>query len=280
MQTKILVGLAVAAALTGGMAQAAITNPGAGTGEVIELVVDNNNGQVYARGTEVTFDQVLPTGALQSSTSYPVGTPPIPTGFTFAPIKADGALQTFLAQDGGSDTFSYALIGAGQNLGNASPQLGPNKPGGNVMEFTSLNTVAAGNLTVMTGTAVSNAVAAVKTDVTTLNGIIGGNPGDGTSANVSAQFNGNTSAFVQLYGNNTPVLASLGQDMNLYAMTGNGSPSAAGQVYTGGLVEMLSNGTLEAVGAAVPLPGAVWLFGSGLLGLAGIRRRRAGELKA
>jgi hypothetical protein len=37
---------------------------------------------------------------------------------------------------------------------------------------------------------------------------------------------------------------------------------------------MLADGTLEAVGGAVPLPGAVWLLGSGLLGLAGIGRRR------
>jgi hypothetical protein len=62
--------------------------------------------------------------------------------------------------------------------------------------------------------------------------------------------------------------------MNLYAMTGNSSAAAAGQVYTGGLVTLTSTGTLEAAGAPVPLPAAIWLFGSGLLGLAGIGRRR------
>jgi hypothetical protein len=77
----------------------------------------------------------------------------------------------------------------------------------------------------------------------------------------------------QLYGNNTPILAALGQDSNLYAMTGNSSPTAAGQVYSGAEVTMLANGTLETV-SAVPLPAAVWLLGSGLLGLAGIGRRR------
>jgi hypothetical protein len=33
--------------------------------------------------------------------------------------------------------------------------------------------------------------------------------------------------------------------------------------------------TLTGSGSAVPLPAAVWLFGSGLLGLAGVARRKA-----
>ncbi|MEO8445527.1 MAG: PEP-CTERM sorting domain-containing protein [Gammaproteobacteria bacterium] len=35
-------------------------------------------------------------------------------------------------------------------------------------------------------------------------------------------------------------------------------------------------GTLDITLQAVPVPGALWLFGSGLLGMAGIRRRRDG----
>jgi hypothetical protein len=271
MQMKKLVGLAIAAALTGGVAHAAITNPGNNTGEIFEVVVDDTNGQVYARGLQISFSTVLP--AVQSTTSYPTGTPPIPTGFTFTPVAADSNLTTFLDQDSGKDTFSFAVLGGGQNLGGASTPLGPNKPGGNVLEFTSTGTIAGGSLNVMPSTTLASALGSLKTDVTTLNGIIGGNPGDGTSANVSAQFNGNTSAMFQLYSANETVLNNLGQNMNLYAMTGNGTASGASQVYTGGLITMTANGTLEAV-QAVPLPGAVWLLGSGLLGLLGIGRRR------
>jgi hypothetical protein len=272
MQTKILIGLAVAAALSGGVANAAITSPGNNVGEVIELVVDNTNGNVYARGTQISFNTVLPS--VLSTTAYNASTPPVATGFTFTPIAADGALMTFLGQNGGHDSFSYALIGGGTNLGGANPPLGGNKPGGNVMEFTSLNTLAAGNLTALSGTAISSAVGSLQIDITTMNGIIGGSAGDGTSADVSTQFNANTAPVFQLYGNNTPILANLGQNMNLYAMTGNSSAAAAGQVYTAGLLTITSTGTLEAAGAPVPLPAAIWLFGSGLLGLAGIGRRR------
>jgi hypothetical protein len=44
--------------------------------------------------------------------------------------------------------------------------------------------------------------------------------------------------------------------------------SLLGQDFTG-------SGGIAKVGAVVPVPAAVWLFGSGLLGLAGIARRRA-----
>jgi len=63
----------------------------------------------------------------------------------------------------------------------------------------------------------------------------------------------------------------------VYAYTSNGNGSLL-QSYSLGQVELLSNGTLETVAAAttsaVPLPAGVWLIGSGLLGLAGIGRRR------
>jgi hypothetical protein len=65
----------------------------------------------------------------------------------------------------------------------------------------------------------------------------------------------------------------LGQSATLYGATANGGTGIL-QTYNFGSIEVTSNGTLEAV-TAVPLPAAVWLFGSGLLGLAGIGRRRS-----
>jgi hypothetical protein len=59
----------------------------------------------------------------------------------------------------------------------------------------------------------------------------------------------------------------------LYGLTGNGTTGQL-QSYVLATLDLNSNGTLEAI-APVPLPAAVWLFGSGLLGLLGARRRRA-----
>ena len=72
---------------------------------------------------------------------------------------------------------------------------------------------------------------------------------------------------------------TLGAAQTLYGVTGNNPTSGAGlallQSYTFGKVSLSSAGVLTfSSGSAVPLPGAVWLFGSGLLGLFGVSRRR------
>jgi hypothetical protein len=59
----------------------------------------------------------------------------------------------------------------------------------------------------------------------------------------------------------------------LYGITGNGNTGPV-QSYVLATLELNSNGTLVAA-PPVPLPAAVWLFGSGLLGLLGAGRRRA-----
>lgn len=70
---------------------------------------------------------------------------------------------------------------------------------------------------------------------------------------------------------------TLGSSATLYGVTGNGNTGTVQSYVLGGAngVELSSIGTLTIGGAApVPLPPAVWLFGSGLLGLVGVGRRR------
>jgi hypothetical protein len=75
-------------------------------------------------------------------------------------------------------------------------------------------------------------------------------------------------------------ITQLGTAVSLYGVTGNspasGASSALLQSYTFGTVMLSSTGVLTfgPGSGSVPLPGAVWLFGSGLLGLLGVSRRR------
>jgi hypothetical protein len=274
-QMKTIVGIAVAAALSVGAAHAAINPPGAGQGELVEWVIDNTTNQVYARGLQIDETAVLPASSLVTPTAYAAVAPgPVSTGTTFQTVAPDANLTTFLAQNGGHDSFSFGILGAGKATGGAT---GTN-PGAIVVEFTSPLSIAASNLNVPSGTGIQTAVNSVSGTIGTINSVLGASSAPGTSGNVSSQFSPTSPEFA-LYSNTTAV-AAFGTDVNLYAITGNNSKSQIGQLYTAGEVTMLANGTLESVGGSpppppVPLPAAIWLLGSGLLGLAGVGRRRA-----
>ncbi len=69
----------------------------------------------------------------------------------------------------------------------------------------------------------------------------------------------------------------MGSTLTLFGFTGNNGTGNI-QSYVLGNVSMADNGTVTFTGNGgpppVPLPAAVWLFGSGVLGLVGVSRRR------
>ncbi len=269
---KIIVGIAVAAALSVGAAHAAINPPAAGQGELIEWVVDNTTNQVYARGIQVDETSILPASSLVDKTTYDstISPGPASTGTTLPTITADANLTTFLAQNGGADSFSYGVLSAGQNTGGATSF----NPGASVVVFTSPLSIDASNLNVPSASLIQSNVLSVQANVTTLNSLLGASSAPGSSKNVSGNFDPTSQVFT-LYSDNVTLLTPFGTQVNLYAATGDGVKAGTGQLYSAGLIEMTADGTLEAVAASpVPLPAAVWLLGSGLLGLAGVGRRR------
>jgi len=94
-------------------------------------------------------------------------------------------------------------------------------------------------------------------------------------SSVSAHlWDGNANSGAALYvgqvdlGGGLGQLAGITSDFNIYY-----NPNLSGNAYLGGQTYAL-NGLGFLMPAAVPIPPAVWLFGSGLLGLIGIARRK------
>jgi hypothetical protein len=75
------------------------------------------------------------------------------------------------------------------------------------------------------------------------------------------------------------LFAAVGTATNLYVWTSGNATSTSGttrtRVYQGLDINLLADGTLSGLGvSAVPVPAAIWLFGSALTGLGALSRRR------
>jgi hypothetical protein len=72
--------------------------------------------------------------------------------------------------------------------------------------------------------------------------------------------------------------ALIGTQQTMYIFGSNGAGSTAiSNVYVGATIDMSATGVITVTNSGatpVPLPAAVWLLGSGLLGLFGVGRRR------
>ena len=74
---------------------------------------------------------------------------------------------------------------------------------------------------------------------------------------------------------NAPDFVLAVYDTNISAWVGDSNPVFYGNGNAAQLTFDLSGGVLVVDVQPIPVPAAVWLFGSGLIGLAGVARRRA-----
>jgi hypothetical protein len=107
----------------------------------------------------------------------------------------------------------------------------------------------------------------------TLNGVIG----------MPASKSGTNITYYGAYPDQSGL--ALNQSSALYAITNQPNSATNAVSYSLGTVALTGSGTTLALsftgnGSSVPLPAAVWLLGSGLLGLAGVARRRDSKTQA
>jgi len=295
-----MVKLSVASAMAFGYATAnagSVVLPSTGNADLILFVQDESSASAnfldtYALDTGISINSLLPSSSL-----LPSGTP----AGTFSPnpvllnvsssnfsLTADANLTSFLTATSG-DTLDWAVEAA--QYPTNSNDTGVEPTGSSKF----LTTTIDGPATV-SGTSVNDLTswgAGLNGDIKTLNtekfsngstkstfGLQGSTTSGGWNTSLFASNNDNWYGFgPETVGNAIGANAlGTGASVELYGLTGDGNANQA-QVYDLGAITLAANGTLSFTansggGTAVPLPAAAWLFGSGLLSLAGIGRRR------
>jgi hypothetical protein len=208
------------------------------------------------------------------------------TVFNSTQAQQSGPVQgTTLGTINGDANFSYNLSGdTALTTFMANAQI---QTQGNVLAVTTgtdssvLSVSETGLVDSTTGVA-----AHMNGDVTNLNGscpgactnyTTGGVTVSGSSTGIFGTTNSTYDSSSNLYNTGVDQLFAIGGTSTLYGLTGNGASATAGEAfgYKLGTAQFTSGDVLTFTGnsAAVPIPAAVWLFGSGLLGLLGIGRR-------
>jgi len=198
-------------------------------------------------------------------------------------FSGDTALTSFIStSEAAGDTMEWAILGSAYT-GNTA---GVHGTQGNVL-IVSTGTDA--SVLGVNESPVTNATTGIGykmgNDIGLLNGSCPGSCYNYTTGGVTVT--GSTSGIFgttastydsssDLYGNGVDQLFALNSSSTLYGITGNNAATSGEALgYKLGTATFSAADVLTFTGnvSAVPIPAAVWLFGSGLLGLFGISRR-------
>jgi len=278
---KNLVRFAVAGALMAGFATAqAQSLPSSGSSDLWLFVSDSSAGTSFAEDTGLSLSSILPSSSLAANATLATS-----VGANFS-VGASSALTAYInSANAAGQTLNWAVLG-GQDPD--STKNGKIEPQGAALLLGSAPISSGGTIEQMTVGNLGTALLAFNSDITYLttngyatggsvftwaNGSAGGNVwgAGGASAN-----GGSTNFYNQGNGASQAGIA-LGSSTGLYGFTGNGGTGQLESYVLGDNLTLSSTGALSISSATspVPLPAAVWLFGSGLLGLLGVGRRRA-----
>lgn len=278
----VRVALAVGGLIAAGATQAADI-PSSGNSSLILFVVNTSLNEVYVRDLGVHVDDIIQqgTGTGQIGSSSYGATNTLPYALPTPTLNPDLTLQNFLAEDSTTSHYQWAVIGADSVFDSAAADAG------NAVSPTDPARVA---ITTPRPSDTNTTYRASNSDLITLANSINSDfasylapllTGAGASAKVSigtspGQIPVGTGHILNDFGKQPDQTeAALGSSLNffLFASQPSGSNAAKARTFVLNDLTLSTAGVLSAA-TEVPLPAAVWLFGSGLLGLAGIGRRR------
>jgi hypothetical protein len=264
MNTAIKAGIAGAMALAGVAAHASIAQPSSGSSDAI-LFAEVVNAAGTAAVASYAGDTGVSLATLESGT------------YSGTVLSSDANLAKLFAADASGDTIEFAVLG-GQYTGNATST--NFKTAGNAQFLTTTNLNSTSSLA-NDSTATLVKFAGLNGDVSTINSNSGGASSvEGASPATAGVWDvTNTSGTAYWDGGATSNGNVIGSAENLYYVTaGTPAGTATKVAYTlEGTVSLASSGLTFAANTTTtttPLPAAVWLLGSGLLGLTGVARRK------
>jgi hypothetical protein len=260
MNTMVKLTVGGALALGAVSANAAIGTPSSGSSDAILFAEVLNGSTVvasYAGDTGVSLNSLI-SGTNTTSTV----------------LSGDSNLSALFAANVSGDTLIWAIEG-GQYSNNSSNTTNC-QTGGHCQYLTTTTGNSLAQLSLRTTINLDAWGNGLQADIPTLNGNIATNGNgtsvEGASAAAAGLWDLNTGNSVSNWYNNGAQTGNTALSASLFYVTGGGSSIAKVAILNLGTATLSASGlTLP---TAVPLPAAAWLLGSGLLGLAGIARRR------
>jgi len=275
---NVIVKSAIAGALAlGGTGVSLASNivPNMNNSDLVLIVQNTTTQATYALDTGITINSILPTanlvsGAVLNSTAM--------TGLSQT-ISASATLQSFLATNpiaGDQWTIEAAQYngnGAGSTKGNSIA------PGAAKVVYSSAyGTAIPFNASAFSLATMQQFLNGYNNDAAVNSGgLLPLSQSATATESTAVTYSANAGTKYTMFGTSDLQPAD-GSAITLFGFTGNGTTGQI-QSYLLGTVSLAANGTLTIAGNGttpppVPLPPAVWLFGSGILGLVGVSRRR------
>ncbi|MEJ1964397.1 MAG: VPLPA-CTERM sorting domain-containing protein [Gammaproteobacteria bacterium] len=274
MKAFVKYALASVALAAAGGAYADVTIPSTGNGELALFVHDlSSPTRSFMIGLGFTVDDLI-TDAQVGATPGDAATlrngQPIVRNVSL-PSFSSSTLASFMSQPSASG-YEYAIIGGDTDTdGSVNNPLRFAFTGELQYTSTVLSNVP---MTFMNSTAGN-----MDSFFDENNLILGGAASTDSSTFAQGGTAGSTAQV--LFNANVDDTASVGTATNLYVLTSGGASNSRARIYQFADVKLTLDGNLTSTSvAAVPLPAAVWLLGSALVGFGTVRRRRNAEVAA